>query len=202
MTLGMVGRLGLCSAVASTAFLLVSVVNGATPAWAEEGTNTVNSVLGFFGMRFDKDDTSIDYHARPPLVVPPRLDLPQPKAAARDPSWPKDPDVAAERRAALQAQRPVPQIAPSSGGENGQVELQQHKSALPSDGPPDECQAGSGPALCLSTPWKALSSIVTGLHSDTAPTGPEPARKFLTEPPPGYRQATGAAKAAAEAPKD
>jgi len=47
-----------------------------------------------------------------------------------------------------------------------------------------------------------LKSIVTGSHSDTVQPGPEPPRKYLTEPPPGYRQVTGVAKATIEAPKD
>jgi hypothetical protein len=43
---------------------------------------------------------------------------------------------------------------------------------------------------------------VTGFHSDTVQPGPEPPRKYLTEPPAGYRQATGVAKATIDAPKD
>ena len=73
---------------------------------------------------------------------------------------------------------------------------------MPSDGPPDECQAGAGTPICLYAPWKALKSMVTGFHSDTVEPGTEPERRYLTEPPPGYRKATGAAKATIEAPKD
>src|SRR6516225_7509580 len=41
------------------------------------------------------DNTGIDYRERSPLVVPPKLDLPQPAASSTDvkaPNWPKDPD--------------------------------------------------------------------------------------------------------------
>lgn len=175
---------------------------GSAPARAFEDTNTFNSMLGFFGMQFDKDEATIDYRARPPLVVPPRFDLPPPKEAKRDPAWPNDPDVAAERRAALESQRPAPQITPNTKVEMSQRELEQKKSQLPSDGPPDECQASAGTPICLYAPWKALKSIVTGFRSDTVVPGPEPPRKYLTEPPPGYRQATGIAKAKMDAPKD
>jgi hypothetical protein len=193
-------RLGSATAVA--ALLCVAGIACAPPACAQEDTNVFNSMLGFFGMQFDKEQESIDYRARAPIVVPPRADLPPPKEAARGPAWPKDPDIAAERRAALDSRRPAPQITPNTRVEMSQTELQQGRGPLPSDGPPDECQAGAGTPICLYTPWNVLKSIVTGFHSDTVQPGPEPPRKYLTEPPAGYRQATGVAKATIEAPKD
>ena len=197
---GLRHRLGLPAAVA--VLLSVAGFSSPTPARAEEDTNMFNSVLGFVGMQFDKEQDSIDYRARAPIVVPPRTDLPPPKEAARGPAWPKDPDIAAERRAALDSRRPAPQLTPNSRVEMSQTELRQGRGPLPSDGPPDECQAGAGTALCLYTPWKVLKSVVTGFNSDTVQPGPEPPRKYLTEPPAGYRQATGVAKATIEAPKD
>jgi hypothetical protein len=191
-------RFGLVTAVA--ALLSVAGFSIATPARAEEDTNMFNSVLGFVGMRSDKEQDSIDYRARAPVVVPPRTDLPPPKEAVRGPAWPKDPDIAAERRAALDSRRPAPQLTPNSRVEMSQTELQQGRGPLPADGPPDECEAGGTP-ICLYTPWKVLKSVVTGLHPDTVQPGPEPPRKYLTEPPAGYRQATGVAKATIEAPK-
>ncbi len=175
---------------AMTALLCAGVLTGAPQARAQEAGK---SLLGFFGLQSNKDDESIDYRARAPIVVPPRLDLPKPEAAARDPSWPKDPDVAAERRAALDSHTPAAQVTPSAQAEKG---------SLPAEGPPDECQA-SGSALCLSTPWKILKSVTNGFtSSDTVQAGPEPVRKFLTEPPPGYRHPAGVANAANEATKD
>ena len=197
---GLRHRLGLPAAVA--VLLSVAGFSSPTPARAEEDTNMFNSVLGFVGMQFDKEQDSIDYRARAPIVVPPRNDLPPPNGAVRGPAWPKDPDIAAERRAALDSRRPAPQLTPNSRVEMSQTELQQGRGPLPSDGPPDECQAGAGTPLCLYTPWKVLKSVVTGFHSDTVQPGPEPPRKYLTEPPVGYRQATGVAKATIEAPKD
>jgi hypothetical protein len=194
-------RRRLASATAMAALLCVAEIASAPPACAQENTNVFHSMLGFFGMQFDKEQESIDYRARAPIVVPPRADLPPPKEAARGPAWPKDPDIAAERRAALDSRRPAPQVTPNSRVEMSQTELQHGRGPLPSDGPPDECQASAGTPLCLYTPWKVLKSIMTGFHSDTQP-GPEPPRKYLTEPPAGYRQATGVAKATIEPPKD
>jgi hypothetical protein len=190
--------------LAEVAAVLLSVAGfaGATPARAAEDSNMFNSVLGFFGMQSDKEQDSIDYRARAPVVVPPRTDLPPPKEVERGPAWPKDPDIAAERRAALDSHRPAPQVTPNSRVETSQTELQQGRGPLPADGPRDECEASAGTPLCLSTPWKMLKSVVTGFQSDTVQPGPEPPRRYLTEPPVGYRQATGVAKATIDSPKD
>jgi hypothetical protein len=202
MISGIVPGRGLGPAAAIAALLSIAVFSSTAPALAQEDTNMFNSMLGFIGMQFDKEQDSIDYRARAPIVVPPRTDLPPPKEAVRDPAWPKDPDVINERRAALDSHRPAPQNTPNTRVEMSQTELQQGKGPLPSDGPPDECQASSGTPICLYAPWNALKSMVTGFHSDTIQPGPEPERRYLTEPPPGYRKATGVAKATIDAPKD
>ena len=204
MISGIVKGRSLGPVVSVAALLYVAAFAGTAPARAQEkeDTNVFNSVLGFVGMQFDKEQDTIDYRARPPIVVPPKTDLPPPKVAVRDPSWPKDPDVIAERRAALDSRRPAPQITPNTRVEMSQTELQQGRGPLPAEGPPDECQAGAGTPICLYAPWKALKSMVAGSSADTAQPGPEPQRKYLTEPPPGYRKATGVAKATIEAPKD
>jgi hypothetical protein len=202
MISGIVPGRGLGPAAAVAALLTLAAFSSAAPARAQEDTNMFNSVLGFVGMQFDKEQDSIDYRARAPIVVPPRTDLRPPKEAVRDPAWPKDPDVVEERRKAMDSRRPAPQITPNTRVEMSQTELQQGKGPMPTDGPPDECQAGAGTPICLYAPWKALKSMVTGFHSDTVQPGPEPERRYLTEPPPGYRKATGVAKATIEPPKD
>src|SRR6202022_376968 len=152
MISGIVPGRGLGPAAAVAALLTLVAFSSAAPARAQEDTNMFNSVLGFVGMQFDKEQGSIDYRARAPIVVPPRTDLPPPKEAVRGPAWPKDPDIAAERRAALDSRRPAPQLTPNSRVEMSQTELQQGRGPLPSDGPPDECQAGAGTPPCLYTP--------------------------------------------------
>ncbi|MGQ0444108.1 MAG: hypothetical protein ACT4O2_03005 [Beijerinckiaceae bacterium] len=190
--------------LAESAAILLSVAGftGATPARAAEDTSMFNSVLGFFGMQSGKEQDSIDYRARAPVVVPPRTDLPPPKEAVRDPAWPKDPNISAERRAALDSRRPAPRVTPNSRVDMSQTELQLGRGPTPADDPPDVCQPESGTSLCLYSPWKALKSVVNVFDSDTVQPGPEPPRKFLTEPPAGYREATGVAKATIDAPKD
>src|SRR5262249_1931445 len=99
-----------------TAFICLASFAGAQ-ARAQEAANSFKSFLGYSGLRPDSGE-SIDYRARPPVVVPPRFDLPQPKEAASDPSWPKDPDIAAERRAALDSHTPVAKGAANSQPES------------------------------------------------------------------------------------
>ena len=42
---------------------------------------------------------------------------------------------------------------------------------LPTEGPPDECQAGAGTPICLYAPWKALKSMVSGASVGYDPAG-------------------------------
>jgi hypothetical protein len=186
---------------AACALVVAAGLGNGQQAAAQEAGNAFKSFLTYFGMRQpNANDESIDYRARAPLAVPPRFDLPKPKESARDPSWPKDPDAAAQRRAALDAHTPVAQV-PGNTGTPASAESQQGRGGLPADGPRDECEANSGMALCLSTPWKFLKSVGNVFHPGTVQPGPEPARKFLTDPPPGYQQPAVASKAAGEAPK-
>ena len=196
------------AALAFAAIFAASALIGAAPAQAQapqEDTNPVNSVLGFIGMQFDKDKEDIDYRARAPLVIPPKLDLPAPKQVAHDANWPKDPNIEERRHAAAAAQRPAPQITPNTRVEMSANELQSTRGDLPKDGPPDDCQVSAGTPICLYTPWQILKSV-TGLGGgkpDTVQVGDEePGRTYLTEPPSGYRRPTATATATMEAPKD
>ena len=201
MNMGMNVWRGFSFFAATSALVVSAWLCNAPHACAQEASNSFKSFLSYFGMQPNAGDESIDYRARAPIAVPPRLDLPQPKAASRDPAWPKDPDAAAQRRAALDSHTPAAQAPANSGSVTPAADPQQGRGALPADGSRDECEAGSGPALCLSTPWKLLKSVVNSFHRDTVQPGPEPARKYLTEPPPGYQQPATIAKAAQETPK-
>jgi hypothetical protein len=183
---------------------------GLSPARAQapqEDTNPLNSVLGFVGMQFDKDKESIDYRARPPIVVPPHLDLPKPKEIVHDASWPNDPDAAERRHAAAARLTPAPQLTPQARAELTPAEMQSaSRTDLPAEGPADNCQAGAGTPICIYAPWKMLQNAVGkigGSKSDTVfLPGVEPSRAYLTEPPGGYRKPTGAATATMDPPKE
>ncbi len=57
----------------------------------------------------EKRQDPIDYHERPPLVMPPKIDgkaLPQPRARSTSTAWPKDPEIVERERAAVERRNP------------------------------------------------------------------------------------------------
>jgi hypothetical protein len=197
------------AATAGAALLLGA--SYAAPALAFEDTNTFNSVLGFFGMQADKDkEASIDYRARAPLVVPPKMDLPPPQAAdARHPQdWPIDPDVDARRKAQVDSHRPAPQITPNTRAELSPKELAAGRTndtvVDMNEAPGNNCGAFGGAASCGGSPWKYVTEKL-GMSKkedeEVVLKGQEPPRQYLTEPPPGYRLPTANAKVVPDKPK-
>jgi hypothetical protein len=142
------------------------------------------------------DNTGIDYRERSPLVVPPKLDLPQPQAEAKDakvPNWPKDPDEA-RRKAVIAARKkenkdPMEQsrlLTPS--------ELNRGRTS-PSSGPvtPDSIVPGGEPgATAVLSPSQLgfdgkIFNVFKGNKAEIGQFKQEPARESLTQPPPGYQ---------------
>lgn len=177
----------------------------AAPAMADDEESfqgTLNTLLGFVGAAPEKDKTPIDYRERAPLVIPPSrgattLPAPQAPGSRRNAQWPNDPDVAARRAAAADARRPVNHNnAVVSGGALSQDELRRGKI---DQGPQDtrsNCSALSNNPDCLYAPWSVLAVKKEGSDaSDTVVAGQEPPRRYLTDPPSGYRQATRTTKA-------
>jgi len=175
----------------------------AAPSMAEEDglSGTWNTLKGFVGVPDEKDKGSIEYRERAPLVIPPKLSTlppPQAPAARRDAQWPNDPDVAARRAAAADARRPVSHVNDRvSSGALTQEELKRGKI---DQGPQDtraDCRAGSNTPGCLYATWDELSVKKAGGDdsTDTIVAGQEPPRRYLTDPPAGYRQATRTTKA-------
>ncbi len=183
-----------CVTAAGAALLIGATY--AVPARAFEDTNTFNSVLGFFGMQADKEQDSIDYRARAPLVVPPKMDLPPPKAAdaGRPQDWPIDPDVAARRKAQADSHRPAPQITPNTRAELSPEELKKGRSdtTVTVDDRDDSCGAMGGAASCGGSAFDYVKEKLGMAKKEETVvlTGKEPERKYLTEPPPGYRAPT------------
>jgi hypothetical protein len=76
---------------------LATLLPGAARA-QDSGDNTLfGSVLKGLGIG---GENHIEYHERPPLVVPPTRELPPPQTAgtARGPNWPADPKSAARKK--------------------------------------------------------------------------------------------------------
>jgi hypothetical protein len=86
----------------------LALMVAATGASAQEG-EVVKSLLGSIGI-IPKDKPPINYNERPPLVLPPKMELrapAPPRSAEHQANWPKDPDVAAARKAAADARAPA-----------------------------------------------------------------------------------------------
>ncbi len=195
-----------CVAAAGAVLLGASY---AAPAKAFEDTNTFNSVMGFFGMQADKEQDSIDYRARAPLVVPPKMDLPPPKAAdaGRPQDWPTDPDVIARRKALADSHRPAPQITPNTRAELSKEEMMKGRSedtTVTVDNRGDSCGAFGGASACSGSAWDYVTQKL-GVGKKEEETvvlsGKEEPRKYLTEPPPGYRVPTAKVKDTPDKPK-
>jgi hypothetical protein len=172
------------------------------PVQAAEDTNMFNSVLGFVGLQFDKDDqTAIDYRARAPLVLPPKMDLPPPQTASthRPADWPVDPDVVKRRKELAESLRPAPQITPNTRAELTKEQLMANRgeSVVVDEKPDNGCSAFAGTSMCVSSPWQYVSQkmgLAKKEDEKVVLSGQEPPRKYLTEPPPGYRVPTADTK--------
>ena len=174
--------------VLAGATLLAAVF--ANPASAQLSFDPVDEVLGTLGIT-GRSRPHIDYRERAPLVVPKSgtgLRPPEERAAGRGQRWPNDPDVAARRRAAEddRAPRVTEDLYVRDGGK-----ARSRYAGVPTKGQ----QGGDGdggaynPARAISP--EQLRQIQASAEVTAVPTGGEPRREVLTDPPKGYRRATG-----------
>jgi hypothetical protein len=143
------------------------------------------------------DNTGIDYRERSPLVVPPKLDLPPPAAAAKEttaPNWPKDPDEA--RRKAAIARRKKDNKDPMYQSRILSPDELNKGRTSPNSGPvtPDSVVPGGEPgATAILSPsalgfdGSRLTSMFKGNTAEIGQFKQEPQRDSLTQPPPGYQ---------------
>ena len=159
------------------ALCAVAVVAGTAAARAEDdGTEGAykrffNKMLSGVGLR--DPEPEIEYRERPPLVVPPSRDLPQPAAdgspAAKSLAWPTD-STGGKRRSGKAKTTDGSVIA----GEKADTALPAGPTAVGQD---------SGGV------WKNITTLggVVGSTNESAQFVHEPARNALTDPPAGYR---------------
>jgi hypothetical protein len=126
-----------------------------------------NNMLNKIGL--GAQGQGIEYQERPPLVVPPRLDLPAPAAAsspsAKNAAWPSDPD-AKKRAGSKQKERSV---------------LTEEKPTGPTSQPDGTEPSGMWDKM---TSW---TKSISGNNKESATFLHEPSRGSLTDPPVGYR---------------
>ena len=159
----------------------------------DDGQETIfGSVMGMFNLS-PPPSAEISYRERPPLVLPPKMQLrqPQPGAAERTAAWPDDADIARRRREAATAKL-------------GRLDIFQQKSGVRSSAEelakgrirPDQqiqqrnaCDLDPTKGNCLYVKWEDLAGqkFVSPDTGDKPVAGVEPPRRTLTDPPKGYR---------------
>ena len=179
-----------------------SMLAAAVPARAADDDDTpidtkiLRGILEGIGLERD-GKSSIDYHERPPLVIPGSKALPPPQSTdaviANTPAWPKDPDVARARQARIDAKKGV-----------RSEDLDTWARPLsPADMMPGGDRGRTGPAPKIVNPAGAdgarlsadelgyrgglFSSMFGGKQERSVRFTGEPARTSLTEPPTGYQ---------------
>jgi hypothetical protein len=176
----------------------------ATGARAQEGA-FMKDVLGTLGI-IEKDRGRIEYRERAPLVVPPRLELRDPvpagSAEARNPQWPKDPDVVEARRREAEARVPITEMERRRVNEDSGARLSIN-----------EVRAGRRPGAGIPTApvyrhgdnsrdeyWVHPDQLRAKKRDDDASlvAGMEPKRQSLTQPPIGFRRPAGGASVRAD----
>jgi hypothetical protein len=140
------------------------------------------------------DNRGIDYRERSPLVVPPKLDLPPPAAAASSkapPNWPKDPDEA-RRKATIEARKKESKDPMLAARPLMPSELNVAKTAAPVSASNETVQPGNSSNNIMLSPSQlgysgGLASMFHGNTTETTPFKGEPTRDSLTQPPVGYQ---------------
>ena len=164
-------------------------------AGAQEGM-FMKELLGSIGVIPD-EKPRIVYRERAPLVVPPKAVLPPPidtPVEARNPAWPKDPDIVERKSREARARLPA-------GTDERSRMLNENRVTLSVE----EIRAGRRPGAGVPTTpelrpnenhrdavWIDPTTLRNqrlnmGARDDEIAPGAEPRRRSLTEPPTGFR---------------
>jgi hypothetical protein len=189
------------TAAAAGLMLAAAMVAAPTPARAGDDdvpidTKILRGILEGIGLQSDRKEM-IDYHERPPLVIPGDKALPPPEKTdaiiANNPAWPKDPDVKRRKEYEKQAakgvtsaeidawSRPLSPAELTPGG-NPRTPPPRVKTSVPAGAEgklltPSELGYRGGLFDIFGSKRDAGTASFTG----------EPARTSLTEPPSGYQ---------------
>ncbi|MGO4527134.1 hypothetical protein AB4097_20020 [Microvirga sp. 2MCAF35] len=176
----------------------LALLIAATGASAEEG-EAVKSVLGAIGI-IPKEKAPITYNERAPLVLPPKLDLPAPAAGgaeARNGNWPKDPDVAARRKAAAEARTPYTSSELYKNTEGKRLSIEEMRAGR-------NPNASAGPQAPVGRQADIARMTPDELRAFTKEEKPELQgngidRRYLSDPPGDLLRAQGGGKLKASA---
>jgi hypothetical protein len=142
----------------------------------------LSNILGTFGLRNNQGD--IDYKERSPLVLPPRVNLPQPQPdpATTVRNWPVDPDV---KRRKTEQRKPRDDIEESRTLRPSELNVGDRQRSRGPASPEGEAGRPENPRQ-LGYGGGVLNSIWGG-GDKPVEFKEEPPRASLTEPPVGYQ---------------
>lgn len=184
---------------------LCAVLLAASPASAQDAASLGNGLLSILGFSVP-DAPAIEYRERAPLVVPPRSSLPTPQereAARARANWPNDPDAERRRRGDAGESEAWADRRRFNGNNTrlSNDELARGRNGVVSTTPygGEDRDLKYGP---LRQMQEADARYAARQQRETAerPLGAEPPRKYLVEPPPGYRAPTQRVARTAPAP--
>lgn len=183
------------STTTGLALLLAALVLPLAAGSAKAQSGLLDFGKAILGIQDEKPE--IDYRPRPPLVVPPKKELPSPAAPATEKaqSWPNDPDVAALKKAEENRKKPIVTEDPKRPLTIEEIRAGRVAGA----GVPTEPVATGARNNSAWVPPSELRALEDKLKLSKAPEtqpGFEPERQYLTDPPKGYRKAAAGAPVA------
>jgi hypothetical protein len=157
-------------------------------------TKVINTIMESLGLK-SADDSGIDYQERPPLVLPSNDQLPPPvksDAAANNPAWPKDPDVARVKlekkhgrgMTSDEVRRESYPLSPSELTPGAKYAPRTRNPSLPDAAGADGTQMMPSQ---LGYTGGLFKKMFGKDDEENAKFTGEPPRASLTQPPPGYQ---------------
>lgn len=146
--------------------------------------------LGKTILGIEDEKPVLDYRPRPPLVIPPKMDLPKPidKTVAKTPQWPNDPDVAAQRAAAEARRKPVEKTIEGRPLTIEEMRAGRVAGAGVPTAPAEPVAPKNMSAWIPPSELKMIEEKIKLSKASELNPGYEPPRQWLTDPPKGYRK--------------
>jgi hypothetical protein len=172
---------------------VAALLMGVPAASAQEEPTSLQRLMGTLGLLEIPSDDAPEYRERPPLVVPPAVQLPAPRnpedVARQYPEWPKDPDVAARRKVRT-VNRTSSTVQDAAFFEGRVLTPNEIRRGVKQGGNTGGASNSAGGELAAGK--ERYSPTQLGFKGWFQPEKPvvfteEPARQRLTEPPTGYR---------------
>jgi hypothetical protein len=155
----------------------------------------VDAFMGILGLKQEDARNEIDYRERAPLVVPPKMALraPEEPGVKRGTAWPNDPDVIRRKQKEAEAKAPRGETEGHRMEKRDRLTIEEVRAGrregagmqtgdLPYKSKCDNCREAH---WLTPDQMRALDQKIT--PEETLVAGKEPDRRYLTDPPSGYR---------------